>query len=239
MCGGWHGPGDRDRTHLSADPASSAADLTCRLQRTLPGIGVRPLRPPLCPELELLLIDPEFPRAPLAPAVASAVMAEPAYWAFCWASGQALARLLLDQPERVAGQRVLDLGSGSGVVGIAAALAGAAHVIACDTDADARAATAANARRNGVRIETIADLDELGQRIDLILIADLFYDLANHGLAARLPQLADDVLIADSRLKTLPVPGYRQVHAMHADTIPDLDESPEFRHVRVYAPDRD
>ena len=48
----------------------------------------------------------------------------PPFWAFAWAGGQALARYLLDHPEIVAGREVLDIGSGSGIVAIAAAKAG-------------------------------------------------------------------------------------------------------------------
>ena len=64
-----------------------------------------------------------------------------AYWAFCWASGQVLARYLLDHPERVRGKVVMDVGAGSGVVGIAAKIAGAKRVIACDIDPNALAAS--------------------------------------------------------------------------------------------------
>ena len=52
------------------------------------------------------------------------------YWAYHWGGGLALARHVLDQLTLVAGRRVLDLGTGSGVVAIAAAKAGAASVIA-------------------------------------------------------------------------------------------------------------
>ncbi len=216
---------------------SGARTRLCRnLQRTLPGIEVRRVSLPMCPAMALWLIDPGFPRGQLPPEVASAVLERPAYWAFCWASGQALASHLLARPERVAGKTVLDLGSGSGVVAIAAALAGAARVIACDIDADARDAVRANAELNGVEIELLASIEALHTAIDVVLVADLFYDLANHGLAARLPGLAGEVLIADSRLKDLPPGGYRQVAEINADTLPDLDESPEFRRVRIFEP---
>ncbi|WP_130513473.1 class I SAM-dependent methyltransferase [Krasilnikovia cinnamomea] len=77
------------------------------------------------------------------------------FWAFAWAGGQALARYVLDHPEVVRGRRVLDLASGSGVVAIAAARAGAAEVRAVDVDPAARAAVARNAAANGVRVEAI------------------------------------------------------------------------------------
>jgi predicted nicotinamide N-methyase len=77
----------------------------------------------------------------------------PPFWAFAWAGGQALARYLLDHPDIVAGRRVLDVGCGSGVVGIAAAVAGAAYVCAIDVDEAAVAAAQRNATANGVALD--------------------------------------------------------------------------------------
>ncbi|WP_244368154.1 class I SAM-dependent methyltransferase [Micromonospora echinofusca] len=101
----------------------------------------------------------------------------PPYWASVWAGGQALARYLLDHPQVVAGRRVLDLATGSGLAGIAAALAGAASVTANDIDPYAAAAVALNAGVNGVRV-TCADGDLLDSvpRTDLLLAGDVFYD---------------------------------------------------------------
>ncbi len=77
----------------------------------------------------------------------------PPFWAFAWAGGQALARYILDHRATVAGRRVLDFASGSGLVAIAAAKAGAAaRGRRCDIDAFAIAAIALNAagqRRRG------------------------------------------------------------------------------------------
>lgn len=104
------------------------------------------------------------------------------YWAYHWAGGLALARFILDHPERVAGRRVLDLGCGAGLVAIAAAKAGAAAVIAADIDRYAIAALHLNAAYNGVSI-TVAEGDLTAgdpPLVDLILVGDLFYapDLA-------------------------------------------------------------
>ncbi|MDR0341649.1 MAG: 50S ribosomal protein L11 methyltransferase [Nocardiopsaceae bacterium] len=80
---------------------------------------------------------------------------EPPYWGFAWAGGQALARYLLDRPALVAGRRVIDLASGSGLVAIAAARAGAATVAAYDVDPVAVAAIGLNAAANGVAVSAI------------------------------------------------------------------------------------
>jgi len=102
----------------------------------------------------------------------------PPFWAFAWAGGQALARYILDNPAIVAGRRVLDFASGSGLVAIAAAKAGAAFVLAADIDDFAREAMRINAAANGVALE-IAKEDVLGRydhAVDVILAGDIFYD---------------------------------------------------------------
>lgn len=101
------------------------------------------------------------------------------YWAYFWGGGLALARYVLDRPGTVRGRRVLDLGTGSGMVAIAAALAGAAEVLAAEVDPYAVAAVQANAEANGVAVRThLGDLtlDPAPPEADVILVGDLFYD---------------------------------------------------------------
>jgi len=101
----------------------------------------------------------------------------PPFWAFAWAGGEALARYLLDRPEVVRGRRVLDLASGSGLVAIAAARAGAASVEASEIDAFAIAAIGLNAALNGVRAEArAADLIGRDEGWGAVLAGDIFYD---------------------------------------------------------------
>ena len=109
----------------------------------------------------------------------------PPFWAFAWAGGQALARYVLDHPDLVAGRRVLDFASGSGLVAIAAAKAGATQVMASDLDPFAVAAIGLNAWANGVagRIEAVqADWIGRDPGVDTVLAADIFYE---RDLAAR------------------------------------------------------
>jgi predicted nicotinamide N-methyase len=134
----------------------------------------------------------------------------------------------------VAGKRVLDFGCGSGVVAIAAALAGAAEVIACDIDPVARAAADFNARLNGVTLKIAPDYDAIEGTIDLIIVADVLYDRGNLAWLHRFAQRAERVLIADSRVKDFHHPPYRQIERRASFTVPDLDESAEFRDVRIY-----
>jgi len=114
---------------------------------------------------------------------------DPPFWAFAWAGGQALARHLLDHPDVVRGRRVADIASGSGLVAIAAARAGAAAVTAYDIDPLAIAAIGVNAEVNAVTIQAeCADvLDGDGLPADLVLIADAFYQ---RELAARVMEFA-------------------------------------------------
>ncbi|MDL2406276.1 methyltransferase [Rhizobium calliandrae] len=101
----------------------------------------------------------------------------PPFWAFAWAGGQGLARFLLDHPGEVKGKRILDFASGSGLVAIAAKLAGASHVFAADVDPWAETAIRLNAAENGVTLEFTGD-DLVGQttNAEVILAGDVFYD---------------------------------------------------------------
>jgi predicted nicotinamide N-methyase len=106
---------------------------------------------------------------------------DPPFWAFAWAGGRALARYLLDHPAVVGGRRVIDVASGSGLVAIAAAKAGAAAVTAYDIDPLAAASIVVNARENKVAVTSVcADVfDDDGLAVaegDLVLVADAFYE---------------------------------------------------------------
>lgn len=115
------------------------------------------------------------------------------YWAHLWGGGLALARYVLDNPELVSGRRVLDLGAGSGIVGIAAAKAGASAVVAADIDPYAITAIELNAETNAVTIATrLGDLSTGPLLdVDIVLVGDLFYDAA---LAAKITALLDRCL---------------------------------------------
>jgi predicted nicotinamide N-methyase len=164
--------------------------------------------PPLVPELLLHLADPGDPHEGLFPVWERSGRLP--YWAFAWPGGQAVARHVLDRPGLVAGRRVLDVGTGGGVVAVAAALAGAAAVTAVDVDPEALGRAAANAAANGVRITTRQGdvLDDallgdplledfpLGDPVDVVLVGDLLYDA---GTAPRVVALVQ-AWAADGRL---------------------------------------
>jgi len=133
---------------------------------------------PHAPEISLWLADEITPLWRLTEEELGAMGLPPPFWAFAWAGGQALARWLLDHPDQVAGQRVIDLATGSGLVAVAAMKAGAASVLAADIDPFCAAAVAANAASNGVEIAfTDANLlDAPPPPVDLICAGDVFYE---------------------------------------------------------------
>ncbi len=210
------------------------AALTALVEDILPAAQIVPTALPLVPEMQLYLLDEAYPQADLSPEQVQRIMNYPAYWCFCWASGQVMARYLLDNPQLVAGKRVVDFGAGSGVAAVAAALAGAAQVVACDLDEDALESCRANANLNGVELEYSGDFFADDSRWDVVLVADVLYDRANMPLLELFLARAPSVLVADSRVKDFSVPGYRHLQFQRATTVPDLAESEEFSRVNLY-----
>jgi predicted nicotinamide N-methyase len=204
--------------------------------------------PPLLPEIRLYLARDAFGLWERIERDTGQDQLPPPFWAFPWAGGQALARYLLDQPGSVRGQVVLDLASGSGLVAIAAAVAGAASVTPSDTDPLAVAAIMLNAGVNRVRLEpTVGDLlgppgpgqPEPGQHVgapvwpDVVLVGDAFYD---RDMAARLlpfleraSQAGSLVLVGDPGRAYLPRDRFTQVAAYDVPVervIEDADVKP-------------
>ncbi|WP_439125286.1 MAG: class I SAM-dependent methyltransferase [Pseudomonas rhizophila] len=185
-------------------------------------------------ELKLWLIDGDNMDRAFSPEETRRILHEPPYWSFCWASGLAMARYLVEQPYWVAGKRVLDFGAGSGVAGIAALKAGALEVVACDLDPLALAACQANALLNDVTLGYSEDFFAEDDRFDLILVADVLYDRANLPLLDQFLSRGREALVADSRVRDFQHPLYRRIEMLEAMTLPDLAEPEEFRHVSLY-----
>jgi predicted nicotinamide N-methyase len=145
------------------------------------------MAPPLVPEVRLHLAHEAVPLWQKTEEELGEMGLPPPFWAFAWAGGQALARHVLDHPELVAGKRVVDLASGSGLVAIAAMKAGAAGVLAADIDGFALAAIRLNAGLNGVALEVTGEdlLERPAPPCGAILVGDLFYekDLAGRVLS--------------------------------------------------------
>lgn len=134
----------------------------------------------------------------------------PPYWAFAWPGGQALARYTLDNPDRFRGATVLDIGPGTGINSIAAALAGAEYVVAADNQPLSLELTQINTELNIVssRIE-VRDAVPVTRDFDIVLFGDCFYE---YEMALAMLDMADDairfgrtVLVGDPRREYLPL----------------------------------
>ena len=175
-------------------------------------------RPPLCPEIELWLLGNEVDLEGGCEELAA--HEEPPFWAFCWGSGQALARYVLDHPDLVRDKDIVDLGTGSGIVALAAAHAGAKSVLALDRDAVSRCAAELNARQNGLSIESSGTAPE---EWDLMLAADVLYET---GLSTWLTEDArrrGPILLADPERTGTPRLDRPILARIEATTFPDVD----------------
>ena len=189
------------------------------------------LSPPLVPELRLHLASESVPLWEKTEEELDASGLPPPFWAFAWAGGQALARYVLDTPETVSGRDVIDLASGSGLVAIAAARAGAAQVLAADTDPFAVAAIAINAGLNGVALAVTGDdlLEKAASGGGVILVGDLFYERSiAERLIAWLQAAAgtgSSVLIGDPGRSYLPKQRLEEVAAYQVPVTRDLEDA--------------
>ena len=163
----------------------------------------------------------------------------PPFWAFPWAGGQALARYILDHPGTVARRRVFDAASGSGLVAIAAAKAGAISVVAGDVDLNAVAAIGINAAANDVAVSPRAfDLaDDNAREAEVILAADVFYQRELAELALRFLRQAAwsgaDVLVADPGRAFLPAAALTSLTSYRVPVLSVLEDVP-VKNVTVY-----
>ena len=141
------------------------------------------LSPPHVPEVKLRLATEAHDLWLKTEEELEAIGLPPPFWAFAWAGGQGLARHVLDHPALVAGKTVLDFASGSGLVGIAARMAGASKVLAADIDPWSETAIRLNAGLNGVTLDHTSD-DLIGRDggWDVVLAGDVFYDRGFAGL---------------------------------------------------------
>jgi predicted nicotinamide N-methyase len=196
--------------------------------------------PPLVPEIRLHLASEVTPLWQATEATLAQSEAPPPFWAFAWAGGQALARYLLDRPETVAGRTVLDFGSGSGLVAIAAAKAGAGPVLAAEIDLFAAAAIGLNAALNGVTVAVITE-DILGAAavvpVDIVTAGDICYERA---MAERvvpwLRRLAGTprlVLLGDPGRAYLPAEGLVELARYTVPTSRELEDR-DIRETRVW-----
>jgi predicted nicotinamide N-methyase len=191
---------------------------------------------PFVPEISLL--QAEEPIALWEKTEESGTEQPPPFWAFAWAGGQALARHLLDRPDLVAGRELLDLATGSGLVAVAAARAGARPVIANDIDPYSLAAASANASANGVEVRTDeGDLLDTDPSAQVIVAGDVFYSRAMAGRVLPFLRRAAGrgclVLVGDPGRAYLPTEGMVKQAAYDVPVIESLESVP-VRHTTVW-----
>jgi predicted nicotinamide N-methyase len=187
-------------------------------------------RPPHTPEIVLHLADEVTPIWRMTEEALGEMGVPPPFWAFAWAGGQALARYVLDHPESVAGKRVIDFAAGSGLVGVAAMKAGAAHTLCADIDDFCASAVTLNAEANGVALDfTAANLLEAPPpAVDVILASDIAYEKP---LAAQVRAWLTEahargikVLIGDPRRTYFSTEGLVQLAEYQVETTRELED---------------
>ena len=203
--------------------------------------NTRLARVPFVPEVSLYLAEEPIGLWERTESDSGGAQLPPPFWAFAWAGGQAIARLVLDDPAFVAGRRVLDVAAGSGLVAIAAAKAGAASVRAVEIDPLAIAAVGLNAAANDVRVEASLEdvLDGDGGDADVVFAGDVFY---SREMAARMLAFAQRavvrgaaVLVGDPGRAYLPREHLELVAEYDVPVIVELEDTP-VKHTSVWRP---
>ncbi|MGR3371920.1 MAG: class I SAM-dependent methyltransferase [Pseudooceanicola nanhaiensis] len=164
------------------------------------------------------------------------------FWAWLWPGGAGLIRFVTEQPDSVKGRVLLDLGAGSGLLGIAALRLGARHAICADPDPIARAACLANAAANGVEVEVIDRVTPASlPAADVVMAGDMFYD--PEVAEAAMPVLdayrarGTDVIVGDIGRHCLPRDGLTELAAYDVRDVGDAPSQPPWK-VRVLQWDR-
>ena len=186
----------------------------------------RPARPSLVPEIELRVAADVVVLWEAMEEERGRPAEQPPFWAAAWPGGQVLARYVLDRPAVVAGRAVLDLGSGSGLVAVAAAMAGADTVTASEIDPFGAAAIPLNAQLNAVSvISVVGDVLSAPPPADgVVLAGDVCYDRT---MTERVLPYLDaarargcEVLVGDPGRPYLP---HERLEAVAAYDVPDTE----------------
>ncbi len=187
-------------------------------------------RPPHAPELELYLADEITPIWRMTEEELGALGLPPPFWAFAWAGGQAVARYVLDHPDEVAGKRVLDFATGSGMVAIAAMKAGAACALGADIDDFCAAALALNTAVNGVSVAYTPEnlLTAAPPPAQVILAGDICYEKPMAEAVLAWLRLAHErgarVLIGDPGRSYFPKSGLLRLAEYQVETTRELED---------------
>ena len=200
-----------------------------------------PFKPaPLCPEVSVFQGRSLVEVWEAAERVAGEHLPAP-FWAYPWAAGCALARVLLDSPAYVRDRRVLEMGAGGGIVSLAAAHAGARYVTANDVDPWAVATARIAAVRQQLQIQVLlADLTKQPAAVDafeVLLCSDMAYErrmTPKYGaLLQRAKNRGMQVLVADAGRTYFDPTGLRLLTQYELEVPRDL-EGVDMRTARVF-----
>lgn len=197
------------------------------------------IAPPHVPEIQLHLADESHALWLKTEEELQEIGLPPPFWAFAWAGGQGLARYVLDNPGIIAGRSVIDIATGSGLVAIAAAKAGAANVIANDIDPFCEAAVRLNARANRAEI-AFNGVDLIGQDLgwDVVLAGDVFYSKpmaeSFFDWFAALRARGATVIVGDPGRAYLPKDRLKPLATYQVPVTRDLEDA-EVKKTRVWA----
>ena len=202
----------------------------------LPGAQLNQVSAAIRPDvdaLELWLLDLDVDAVQLDAQAIGEFWQQLPYWAFAWAGGRVLAQYILDHPQAVAGKRVLDFGCGSGLVGIAAAKAGACEVWVADLDRNALLAAQANAELNGVVVQVV-DAVCGWPEVDLLLASDVLYDISSSADLKALMLKIPDWLLAENQQVAPDWVALRQLWSCNTSTLPAIGDFDESVTLQVY-----
>lgn len=188
------------------------------------------IAPPHVPEVVLHLADESHALWLKTEEELAEIGLPPPFWAFAWAGGQGLARYVIDNPDIVAGKRVLDVATGSGLVAIAAMKAGAAQANANDIDPFCQAAVRLNAQANAVAVEFDGrDLIGAEGDWDVVLAGDVFYSKpmadAFLGWFSQLAAHGSTVLVGDPGRAYLPKESLEALTTYQVPVTRDLEDA--------------
>lgn len=206
-----------------------AEALTRVIADLVPGAGLNWLPVPQT-RLVGFLIDEVAATEPLPADKVGAVMEAPPFWSLLWPAGCRLCGML--ETVSMRGRSCVDLGCGSGLVGVAAARAGAGSVVAADSDPVALEAARVNGMKNGV--ELFLETRWVSQSCSTLFLADFLYDETNLTALRAYCEVAEEVVVLDSRLKDLPLEEFRFVGSCLGRAVPDLDPHREFGSLRFW-----
>ena len=152
------------------------------------------------------------------------------FWGIIWPGGRALARYVLDNPEFFHGIRVLDLGTGSGIGAIAAAMTGAI-VTGIDVDSSAIELAERTADLNHVKCRfQFADpllLKDVSNDYDIIIAGDVFYEECfAAGVVSFLRKMAVrglDNIVADIGRTYMPRTGIKMLQSMRIPVLREIE----------------